>query len=145
MDFTVRQKLLYLWIWNNTEKDKEKINVLIDKIREKYNYNEDQLKQIQNKLLNNFLPSYNKKWNMATRNRLTFISQFKRFINNLFIVHLVSTSHVQCPNNFASSSNELHNSLQNKRGRQRLFYHEGSDKTKKRRIQELPENIQMKR
>jgi len=82
---------------------------------------------------------------MATRNRLTFISQFKRFINNLFIVHLVSTSHVQCPNNFASSSNELHNSLQNKRGRRRLFYHEGSDKTKKRRIQELLENIQMKR
>lgn len=127
-----------LWIWNNTEKDKEKKDVLIDKIREEYNYDENQLEQIKNKLLNNVLPSYNSKWNMSNRNRLTFVRQFKRSTNNLFIVHLVSTSHAQRSSNFANSPND-HNSLHNKRGRPRLSYHEASHKTKKRRIQELLE------
>lgn len=136
MDFTIKQELLCSWIWDNTDKNKEKIDILVDKIKEKCNYDENQLEQIKNKLLNNFLASYNKKWNKATRNRLTFVRQFKQFINNLFIVDFVSISH---PSNSANSPNKLDNSLLNKRGRSRLSYYEGSDKTKRRRIRELLE------
>jgi len=48
----------------------------------------------------------------------------------------VSISH---PSNTANSPNKLDNSLLNKRGRPRLSYYEGSDKTKRRRIRELLE------
>lgn len=76
---------------------------------------------------------------MTTHNKFIFVRQFKQFINNLFVVRLVSISHAQCTSNSASSPNELHNSSPNKRGWPRLSYHEGSDKTKKRRVHELVE------
>lgn len=76
---------------------------------------------------------------MATRNRLAFVRQFKRFIDNLFTVRLISILHTQCPSNSASFPNEPPDSSANKRGRPRLSYHEGSDKTRKRRIHELIE------
>jgi hypothetical protein len=141
MDFTIRQEVLCSWIWNNIEKDKEKVDILMDKITENYNYNDIQLQQIKNKLLNNFIPSYNKKWNMATRNKSTFVRQFKQFMTNHFIVHFASISHAQCLSNSSNEApcNEEHNSSRNVRGRPRLSYQEGSDKTKKRRIYELLE------
>lgn len=79
------------WLWNNENKEKENIEVIINKININFtSYNQNQLAQIRSKITNNFLPAYVRKWNSVSRMGERFKKKFKRFLYNDFQVDFVS-------------------------------------------------------
>lgn len=89
--FKIQQYLLCSWLWNNENKNKENIEVIMNKININFtSYNQNQLAQIRNKITNNFLPTYVRKWNSVSRMRERFEKKYKRFLHNNFQVNFVS-------------------------------------------------------
>lgn len=133
--FEIEQSTLCTWLWNDRTKQKIKIDILMENIKNEYNFNEEQMSQIKIKLKTDFLPVYIRNWNNTTRNQRVFKQKYARFFQNTFKVLFTST-HMRKRNNQNSNTSNVN---QNKKciGRPKSVYENSSDRTKRRRIQEL--------
>lgn len=107
-------------------------------IKTQYNFNENELLQIKNKIKNNFLPVYNRKWKAVHRVRARFEKHYTEFLNNYFTVEFTNSSAVidKTPQACCSSSSSSSVSISNK-GRPQLTYEESSERSKRRRISKI--------
>lgn len=148
MDFVIKYKTLCEYMWNYSGRSRNNMNIILNNLRSEHNFNEQQLMQIKINLRDNFFPVYNKKWNNVSRKKNRFEQKHLTFLNKKFMVkfNIVSNASVE---DIAQSSQNL--SLQvpapnekikdaNKKGRPPVSYNESSEKTKKRRIENIISN-----
>lgn len=138
--FSIKQELMCTWLWNNTDKSKSNLDVIIDNIKEIYNYNDSQIAEIPKKLAQTFISLYLRKWNSANRMREKFKTKFKAFLENRFDVEfpspIMESSEIQASSPIATSSIRTSDA----RGRPLLMYEKSSDRTKRRRVDEIRSN-----
>jgi len=68
MHFTINNKALCEQLWNrdlNNKANKEKI--LMDSIKANNSFSEEQLRQIREKLIKTFLPTFKRQWQSVSR------------------------------------------------------------------------------
>lgn len=145
--FEIQQEVLCTWLWDNKDKNMTNIQVLMNNIQEKYNYSESQMIQIRKKLTANFIPAFRRQWITVNRTQTLFKKKFKHFLDKNFEVLCVdstSTDSRNRPELRKSSQSNVFDSTTSKRmrsstskGRPRSLYENSSDRTKRRRIQEL--------
>jgi len=137
--FKLQQELLCLWLWNQEDKKIKNIDVIVHNIKNQYNFNESKLLQIKNKITNNFLSAYIRKWKAVRRVRTRFEKRYTEFLNNYFTVEFTNSSAVvnKTSQAYCSSSSALNISISNKRRRPRLSYEESSERSRRRRISEI--------
>lgn len=146
MDFVIKNQVLCEYIWNYVGTNTNKVNIILDNLKNEYNFNVDQLKHIKMSLHNNFFRLYSKKWKAAFYKKNVFQKKYATFLNENFVVKFdidfnrsvhnisASSSNVSLENPLAEEQNKI---IKLKKGRPRLSYEESSEKTKKRRVQEL--------
>lgn len=64
-DFKVEKGEFCRWIWEDIDIGKTHINIIMEKIKEKYNFNDIQLNQIRRKVSSNFISQYHRYWRIA--------------------------------------------------------------------------------
>lgn len=74
--FEIKYSTLCAWLWSNSSKQKNKIDILMAKIKSEYSFSEEQLAQIKNKLLEIFLPVYIRNWNSTSRTQRVFRQKY---------------------------------------------------------------------
>lgn len=126
--FQIKQEELCVWIWSDPQKQKSKINILMNKIKNVFNFNENQLAQIKRKLNTSFLPAYTRYWNKCKRLQRTFKKQFKSFIEEIFKVEFSTAISLN-----SSVSSTSQDSTRRSRGRPKLSYKDCSIRSKRRR------------
>lgn len=133
MNYKINNLDLCSMIWNlNCSETKSKVDQIIEEIQNTNLYTGSQISQIHSKLLNIFFPQYLKKWKTVTRKKAKFITKYATFLRQDFVV------------TFKDDSNNTTNTSQisegHKKGRPRIQYDDGSERTKKRRSDELASN-----
>lgn len=80
-------------MWNSNEKTyDDKLQAIINDIRSKNSFSEDQLSEIKTKLIFSFLPQYCKKWRNVSRTKSRFLKRHAEFLKNYFIIELTKSS-----------------------------------------------------
>lgn len=130
--FEIKYSTLCAWLWSNSSKQKNKIDILMDKIKSEYSFSKEQLAQIKNKLLEIFLPVYIRNWNSTSRTQRVFRQKYTDFIDKMLQVTFTSSN-----THKDSTPKPLNLTSIIKRGRPKLSLESCSDRTKRRRIQEL--------
>lgn len=129
MEYKIKKMKLCEIIWNGDTRKFTKKDLLFNYIKNSSRFDENQLKIIEKKLINSFIPDYDRKWNNTKRKRSNFIVKYQQFLESDFVVNFSiendEPSEVQSCSSLA------------KRGRPRVTYEKGASKTKKRRIEEL--------
>lgn len=59
-DFKIQKGEFCRWIWENVNTDKTHINIIMENIEEKYNFNDIQLNQIGRKVSSTFISQYHR-------------------------------------------------------------------------------------
>lgn len=148
MDFVVKYKVLCEYMWNYSGRNRNNMDIIVNNLRSDYNFNENQFAQIKIKLRDIFFPVYNKKWNTVSRQKERFKQKYLTFLNKEFTVKF----NIDANELFENTAQSLSNSLlevpapkenikyTNNVGRPSVSYSKGSEKTKKRRIENLLSN-----
>lgn len=138
--FEIKQgTLCTLWLWNNSAKQKVKIDILMENIKNEHNINEKQLAQIKTKLKEAFLPALKpaRNWNNTRRIQRVFKQKYTNFIR--FLCKICSRFHLHQFMRVKKNSLNTSNVNQNKKclGRPKSIFENSSNRTKRRRIQQL--------
>lgn len=144
--FEIKHEVLCKWLWLNKDKQKRKSDVIMAKIKSAYNYTENEVKQIKEKLNTNFLPCYERKWKKAERSQCRFKQKFQYFLEASLTVEFGTSYPLRYKRKSDSTTNNKNNtsvdrpehvSTHSKVGRPRTSYDLGSERTKRRRVQDL--------
>lgn len=63
-NFKIQKGEFCKWIWENTDRSKAHINIIMENIEKKYNFNDIQLNQIRRKVSSIFISQYHRYWKM---------------------------------------------------------------------------------
>lgn len=85
-NFRISQKILCTWLWAEEDVSKGKEQIIMDKIKEGFNYNQKQLQQIEKQLKKTFLPHYRRQCIRYKHRRDDMMNGALVFMNNYFIV-----------------------------------------------------------
>jgi len=136
-NFKIQKGEFCKWIWENTDRSKAHINIIMENIEKKYNFNDIQLNQIRRKVSSIFISQYHRYWKTARRTQSKFEEKNRFFMKSYFEIefkkiNLIST----CSKDITSNSKQLDPNLRG-RGRPRKSFENSSRQTKKRRFKEL--------
>lgn len=87
MSLSVKNRTLCLALWNNKDKKKDQVEVILNDINQIHQYSEGQLQLIRNELKKHFLPYFNKCWNSSKVNRHQ--TQFEKLHQDWLEIELV--------------------------------------------------------
>jgi len=77
MHFTINNKVLCEQLWNRDLNDKvNEKKILMDSIETNNSFSEDQLRQIREKLIKTFLPTFKRQWQSVSRKKDKFINRY---------------------------------------------------------------------
>ena len=78
-------------MWENSSHvNKNKVDILIEDIENKYNFSNAQLQEIKRKLTDIFLADYNRRWKKVDRKKESFIKNNESFLQKNFTVTIRS-------------------------------------------------------
>lgn len=146
MDFVLEQRVMCTWLWDESRnKCQSNLKVLMQNIKEQYNYDNDQLVQLKAALNKNFIVRFNRYWTNVKRERTAFEKKHTDFLDRNFRYKFKSEeSENESPNeNSAAASYHVPQQEKkkvNKGGRPKLGYKDSSLRTQQRRIQQLRQN-----
>ena len=147
MEFTIKNRDLCDTIWENSSHSLyERVDLILENLKSKFSLNENHLKIIENKLQNSFMPVFKIKRLNVSRTKTAFLIKYKAFVEADFIICFEENVKSSTSNNFSDNKiDEINNFSQIKRkGRPKLSFENGSEKTKHRRVEEVSLSITRK-
>jgi len=137
MHFTINNKALCEQLWNKDLNDKvNEEKILMDSIKANNSFFEEQLRQIREKLIKTFLPTFKRQWQSVSRKKDKFINQYNCYLKKNFTVTFNSPSKSSLETD--TELQQLTNvKVKHNAGRTRKSFQEASEVTKRRRNSEL--------
>lgn len=125
--FEIKQQTLCEWLWeyNKFVKEKSNVQIMIDKIKSEYDFEDNELNVIEQKLKNSFLTKYKVYWNSASRKKDNFLRKQTIFGQFSFVVIVNKSSY------------ERSSDSKKKMGRPSVPYENLCVRSKRRKLQEI--------
>jgi len=90
MHFTINNKALCEQLWNRDLNDKvNEEKILMNSIKANNSFSEEQLRQIREKLINTFLPTFKRQWQNVSRKKDKFINQYDCYLKKILQLLLI--------------------------------------------------------
>lgn len=78
-NFIIQKGEFSRWIWKNKNTSKTHINIIMENIENKNNFNNNQLEQIRRKVSCTFISQYHRYWKIARRTQSKFEKKKQTF------------------------------------------------------------------